>query len=505
MIPQTQLPALMRRYDRVRRRANDSKDRYAGYRALLLKVIIRAIFDWVCYRDSTKLEKLKIAESAATWLFEPSKLFNGLDNFCMSTMLGLSTATRARTDIEDMISSLEEDPSAVLARDMAIRLISDRAALKVIGSLPDFSEPVVSSDDALPRGYELKAASEPAPATVTSLPGPFVLPVGAQLTTSINGGAPSTYFIPQPGFDLQNRACLVSDAVTFPVTVPAYHYLFLVIDKSDGTQQSYRVNLNDTASPVSVSKASFISLINSALGADGGALEFIGSGTNRVLIYAHAGSSPTQDRLSVGASHSEPSTSTIGVNSVYYTTDPSQFGLNVGQSGDRGTTRAQLIVDAFNWLFSGVLTAVMNTDGSFTVSSVASDTGTFFTFTAPAVLGISGTISALVSQLRLYGSVYGVETDPVDASTLADVGDVVITPSGTSTIASFDNGLIVLEDALNSFDGPITINSILAQMGQALDDLVDAFLPIWGATKFSDDLNTLDAAEIGRASCRERV
>jgi len=108
LIPQTQLPALMRRYDRVRRRANDSKDRYAGYRALLLKVIIRAIFDWVCYRDSTKLEKLKIAESAATWLFEPSKLFNGLDNFCM--LLDISpemVREKARRMSKEQVAKIE--------------------------------------------------------------------------------------------------------------------------------------------------------------------------------------------------------------------------------------------------------------------------------------------------------------------------------------------------------------------------------------------------------------
>lgn len=60
----------------------NSSDPYVGYRALWLKVIIRAAFDWVTYRDSTKLENLKDAERAAKWLFEPSDLPNSFENVC---------------------------------------------------------------------------------------------------------------------------------------------------------------------------------------------------------------------------------------------------------------------------------------------------------------------------------------------------------------------------------------------------------------------------------------
>jgi len=56
--------------------------RYAGIRALWLKVIIRAVFDWVTYRDSTKLDKRKYADSADAWLFQKNLLFNSFDNVC---------------------------------------------------------------------------------------------------------------------------------------------------------------------------------------------------------------------------------------------------------------------------------------------------------------------------------------------------------------------------------------------------------------------------------------
>lgn len=57
-------------------------ERYAGVRALWIKVIIRAVFDWVSYRDSDKLMQRKLAESASSWLFQPSTLFNGFENVC---------------------------------------------------------------------------------------------------------------------------------------------------------------------------------------------------------------------------------------------------------------------------------------------------------------------------------------------------------------------------------------------------------------------------------------
>jgi hypothetical protein len=59
-----------------------SMDPYVGYRALWMKVIIRAAFDWVSYRDVSKLEQRKEAEKAYKWLFAPNELFNSFENIC---------------------------------------------------------------------------------------------------------------------------------------------------------------------------------------------------------------------------------------------------------------------------------------------------------------------------------------------------------------------------------------------------------------------------------------
>jgi hypothetical protein len=59
-----------------------SVDRYVGYRALWMKVIIRAAFDWVSHRDSPKMELKKEAERAQRWLFGKNELINSFDNIC---------------------------------------------------------------------------------------------------------------------------------------------------------------------------------------------------------------------------------------------------------------------------------------------------------------------------------------------------------------------------------------------------------------------------------------
>jgi hypothetical protein len=57
-------------------------DRWGGVRALWCKVIARAIYDWVSYRDSTKLPLRKYADDAYRWLFCESEVFNSFENLC---------------------------------------------------------------------------------------------------------------------------------------------------------------------------------------------------------------------------------------------------------------------------------------------------------------------------------------------------------------------------------------------------------------------------------------
>jgi hypothetical protein len=83
-------------------------DRYVGFRVLWLKVIIRAVFDWVTYRDSLKLDKRKQAENAANWLFNENHLFNGLENVCvMLDLIPVRVRTWAKSMSKDQVTKME--------------------------------------------------------------------------------------------------------------------------------------------------------------------------------------------------------------------------------------------------------------------------------------------------------------------------------------------------------------------------------------------------------------
>jgi len=57
-------------------------DRYLWVRLLWGKVIIRAMFDYVLWRDSKDIKLKRCSMEAEKWLFEPSLLHNSLVNIC---------------------------------------------------------------------------------------------------------------------------------------------------------------------------------------------------------------------------------------------------------------------------------------------------------------------------------------------------------------------------------------------------------------------------------------
>jgi len=108
-----------------------SVDRYVGYRALWMKVIIRAAFDWVSYRDSLKLEHRKIAEYAFVWLFQPSELFNSFENVCHLVDLPPEKIRAwARHLTKEHVAKIEH-----LERDSATPLVLAEAERRLIGEM----------------------------------------------------------------------------------------------------------------------------------------------------------------------------------------------------------------------------------------------------------------------------------------------------------------------------------------------------------------------------------
>ena len=88
--------------------ARENDDRYAGVRILLMKVIIRAMFDYASYKDHPKLDKRKDAENARVWLFERSEHPNSFESICLALSLQpRKIRDRARTMTKEDVAKIE--------------------------------------------------------------------------------------------------------------------------------------------------------------------------------------------------------------------------------------------------------------------------------------------------------------------------------------------------------------------------------------------------------------
>jgi len=94
---------------RVRRSTSSGpSDRYAPYRLLWVKVIIRAAYDYALWKDSKDLRHRKFAEDARKWLFETSDLENSLAHLCELWGLPLEKIRRfARNLTKEDVKKLE--------------------------------------------------------------------------------------------------------------------------------------------------------------------------------------------------------------------------------------------------------------------------------------------------------------------------------------------------------------------------------------------------------------
>jgi hypothetical protein len=109
-------------------------------------------------------------------------------------------------------------------------------------------------------------------------------------------------------------------------------------------------------------------------------------------------------------------------------------------------------------------------------------------------LGISGTFKASSSTFRLYGTVLGVQTDPVSPVGLLDIGDVVETPTGTEKVVGITASRVTLSNSIPTFDGNIVVKSALTLAYQSMERLLQPFLEKWLTEDFASDLKKLSMA-----------
>lgn len=422
----------------------------------------------------------------------------GVDNFLtspLSTIIGLTTAARARADIESLIASIDASGSMPANRDMVVRLITDRAAVRVIGDLPKIGDPLLSTTQSLPTGYSLSGVSDEAPAIVVSDDGPFPLPVSAAVGMTVGSSVIAPVSFPQTTFDLQNRAALVSDTLTFPLNVPANYYLFVVLDST-----SHRIGPFTAGG--AVSKASFFADAAAQIAAStaAGLLtmgEYIQTGTDRLILTATSASQMQIVSQYVGTfseliGGSTPSTPTPG---IYSNSLHTLLKFDLGAVARNGSTPTIFIVEAINRLFGSLVTAAQ-TDTGFEIRTVQTSVGTSISITAPAVLGISGVTSAVSDQVRLTGTVAGVPTQEANPIGLMDINDIINLPSGSQTVAGLSSIRITLSSAVPTFSGPIEVQSAMVLAYTRFSSLIEPFLSKWLSADFVEGLERVRLASV---------
>ena len=117
--------------------SHDADDeRYTGMRAMWLKVMIRAAFDWVSYRDHRDPRKLRDAKEAEAWLFHGwGQGFNSFENLCRLLQVSPQGVRRWATSLsKDQITKIEHLDRVGSARRLKgslekLRVIFDEESL----------------------------------------------------------------------------------------------------------------------------------------------------------------------------------------------------------------------------------------------------------------------------------------------------------------------------------------------------------------------------------------
>lgn len=399
----------------------------------------------------------------------------GASNFFGSPVrgvLGLVTAGRIRQDIESYLDTISKDGSLQITRDLGTQLITARATLRTLGSPPSETDPVLSSADLIPTGYELTAESEPTAVVESTEVGPFTMGTGATIELETPSGVAGPFNFPQDSEDLDGRAWVVSDEKTYPVVVPADSYLFLLLD---GTQ---------TKIPITAGSRTLAQLITEINGFGAGvtAAEFAISGTNRLALIAQSAA-----EIKISVVYVDTLTGQLWDSSIH-----DLVGFSIGQTGDEGPVTASLAADALEAFFEDYLSAKVETDGTILITGEDTSPGTYLTFTGSAALGLEGTSTAQSAVLRLLGTVNGVPTDPVDVRTFLSPGDTFETPSEETTVSAVTVSDVTLSEKVRTFSGNIRSESLLTLVHSRLVKSVNSFLSTWKATPYAGSLSELD-------------
>ncbi len=439
----------------------------------------------------------------------------GIQNFLSSsitTAIGLTTATRSRQDLDDIIASLASNSSAASSRDFAVRLLTSKAAIGLLGAAPDYTKPPISTAALLPPGYNITGFSNPSAALARTVAGPYTVGSVDHLVATVNGVTVDQTTATL--FPAQNQPAVLSSAVSYPVTIAASQNLFInfVADSSqsftvqpDGTYNAttialgtkWNLNPDGTFSKVyrvpltagSRTLAQILTDINAVITGIGLAVQL--GATNRILIYGFS-NSPNVFFQRISIALTAPNT----IAPFYFTnSDHAVLGFGSHQFGVVGTTQA-LVLASLQAFYASLFSFLPNTDGTISLTTLATAIGTSALFSGgvSTTLGLAAAYLAVDDHVTFKGLVLGVATNPINPIGLLDVGDVFIGPTGQSTVSSISATGIVLAADLPTFDGSVTVDSTLLNIWTLLSSKIQADVQAIFKTKYAVNLNVLDQA-----------
>lgn len=427
----------------------------------------------------------------------------GVDNFKTSTLqtvLGQIAVSRAKIDIDDVIKTVQADPSGSQSKEIAIRLLASKAAVRASANFSSIDDLLL--DDSHPVGYaNVVATTDPAPVVITSTKNvPIQHHAGWNIT--YNDGTNSvTASFPQTDFDYGGFGWIASAAVTYPVTIPAGSFFYVKngiydIPVSGGTypwENSTKVAITSGSRTI----AQIIADINAVGGSTFAAREFIQPGTSRIVIY-----SKTSGTINLTSTYLKYTADPFGGSPAAPITETKSVHTLCGFDQEATGTvfpKTQDLIDAFNLIFPTVASCVLNPDTSKLVfTSVETTPGVNVTMsaddgTASQPLGFISITSGATSQIvNLSGSINGVVTNPIDPSQIMDPGDQVTINGAVSIVDSVTTSNFKLTVAVPTISGTsITANSAVKVAHDALNVLLVPFMQTWSKGNYASSLATL--------------
>lgn len=399
-------------------------------------------------------------------------LASGIDNFeaaPFGALIGTATVARARSDLDAIVSLVEQGGSAEHARDVAVRLIGSRATINTVASPPTWDGDLLAG---------AAAKTETSAVSVSGAQHPFMMPTSSVLAIETGGVAHSFSFFPG------DAAILIGQTASFPVTIPAGYYLFLTYTVDD-VSTSVKIPLGGTYSNAAGVVAKILDAGVSGLQATPFANE-----TDRVVLFMDGASSLVVNPVYAMSQEEAVAAGATIQSAVTLTTSAASYiGLADGDVGSQSLL-VDVVIDAINSVYGAWVTAASTADGRVLLTTVATEHGTTLKVfgSAATALGFDGLTHSATSK--------AFSIDAVSNHTeVLQVEDLVVMPDGAQAVVD-----AVYEDSASfkepvpTFDGPVSVKSVLVTNYRVFISALKRFLSTWESSPYITDLAVVDRA-----------